>query len=123
MTLFNCKYKCSLYQITFIILEVAYVYKKNTDTSSNLLWYIQLPLLWKKQVLDSYGRDYSVPFSLLIRTCDGSNRVFNEPLRFGKVNKKPLTDNPSVLEYLFEKFQLISLSYKTVVFKLADTQM
>ena len=42
----------------------------------------------------------SVPVSLLSRSCDGSNRVFSEPLRSGKVKEKPLTDNPSVLEYL-----------------------
>ena len=55
----------------------------------------------------------SVPVSLLIRSCDGSNRVFSESLRSGKVKEKPLTDNPSVLEYLSRKSQLILLSDKT----------
>ena len=63
----------------------------------------------------------SVPVSLLIRSCDGSNRVFDESLRSGKVMEKPLTDHPSVLEYLLGKFQLISLSGKTNVLKLVDT--
>ena len=39
----------------------------------------------------------SVAVSLLIRSCDGSNRVFSEPFRSGKAKEKPLTDNPSVL--------------------------
>ena len=63
----------------------------------------------------------SVPVSLLIRSCDGLNRVFSESLRSGKVKEKPLTDNLSVLEYLSGKFQLISLSDKTNVLKLVDT--
>ena len=48
----------------------------------------------------------SVPVSLLIRFKQGlgSNKVFSEPLRSGKVKEKPLTDNPSVLEYLLGKF-------------------
>ena len=63
----------------------------------------------------------SVPVSLLIRSCDGSNRVFSESLRSGKVKENPLTDNPSVLEYLSRNFQLILLSDKTNVLKLIDT--
>ena len=60
----------------------------------------------------------SVPFSLFIRSCNGSNRVFSESLRSGKVKEKPLTDNPSGLEYLLGKFQLILLSDKTNILKL-----
>ena len=63
----------------------------------------------------------SVPVSLLIRSYDGSSRVFSESLRSGNVKEKPLTDNPSVLEYLSGKFQLIWLSDKTNVLKLVDT--
>ena len=55
----------------------------------------------------------SVPVSLLIRSCNGSNRVFSESHRSGKIKEKPLTDNPSVLEYLLGKFHLILLSDKT----------
>ena len=55
----------------------------------------------------------SVPVSLLIRSYDGSSRVFSESLRSGNVKEKPLTDNPSVLEYLSGKSQLILLSDKT----------
>ena len=63
----------------------------------------------------------SIPVSLLIRSCDGSNRIFRESLRSGKVKEKPLTNNPSVLEYLSGKFQLISLSDKSNVFTVVDT--
>ena len=62
----------------------------------------------------------SVPVSVLIRSCNGSNRVFSEPLRSRKVKEKPLTDNPSVSEYLSRQFQLISLSDKTAVLKVVD---
>ena len=57
----------------------------------------------------------------MIRSCDGSNRVFSESLRSRKVKEKPLTGNPSVLKYLLGKFQLISLSDQTNDLKLVDT--
>lgn len=40
----------------------------------------------------------SVPFSEFIRFCSGPKKVFSGPDKFGKVNSKPLTDNPDVFE-------------------------
>ena len=40
----------------------------------------------------------SFPVSEFVRSCGGSRKVFSEPDKFGKVNSKPLTDNPNVLD-------------------------
>ena len=40
----------------------------------------------------------SIGISEFIRSCSGSIKVFSESDKFGKVNSKPLTDNPNVFE-------------------------